>query len=147
MLERSKMGLNYPEGPDMNIGQASLASHLPTKTIRYYEEIELIRPMRAGNGYRTYSEADVHRLRFLQRARSLGFSIDECRLLLSLYKDRKRASADVKKLALEKINEIDRKLSELNSLRMTLSALAENCHGDDKPECPIIDDLAGGLKH
>lgn len=131
----------------MNIGQASQASHLPTKTIRYYEEIELVRPNRAGNGYRTYSETDVHRLRFLQRARSLGFSIDECRLLLSLYKDSKRASADMKRLALEKIVEIDRKLSDLDSLKTTLSALAENCDGDNKPECPIMDDLAGGLKH
>lgn len=127
----------------MNIGQASQASQLPTKTIRYYEDIELVTPMRAENGYRTYSESDLHRLKFLQRARSLGFSIEECRLLLSLYQDEKRASSDVKRLALDKIGEIDRKLVELESLKKTLSALARDCHGDDKPACPIIDDLAG----
>ncbi len=131
----------------MNIGQASKASQLPTKTIRYYEEIKLISPMRAENGYRTYCETDIHRLRFLQRARGLGFSIDECRLLLSLYEDEKRASSDVKQLALDKIGEIDRKLSELESLKATLTALARDCHGDDKPACPIIDDLAGRTNH
>lgn len=127
----------------MNIGEASQASQLPTKTIRYYEEIKLIKPIRAENGYRTYSETDLHRLRFLQRSRSLGFSIEECRLLLSLYEDEDRASADVKRLALDKIGEIDRKLAELESLKATLSALATDCHGDDRPACPIIDDLAG----
>lgn len=131
----------------MNIGEASRASQLPTKTIRYYEDIKLIAPQRADNGYRTYSDSDVHRLRFLQRSRGLGFSIDECRLLLSLYEDEERASADVKRLALDKIGEIDRKLSELQSLKATLSALARDCHGDDKPDCPIIDDLAGRANH
>lgn len=130
----------------MNIGQASKASQLPSKTIRYYEDIKLVAPMRADNGYRSYSETDIHRLRFLQRSRGLGFSIDECRLLLSLYEDEKRASSDVKRLALDKIGEIDRKLSELESLKETLSALARDCHGDDKPACPIIDDLAGRTK-
>jgi Cu(I)-responsive transcriptional regulator len=127
----------------MNIGDASERTNLPTKTIRYYEEIALLTPERGANGYRRYSEKDVHRLRFLQRARSLGFSIEECRLLLSLYQDEHRASADVKALALAKVEEIDRKITELGSLRLTLAALAENCHGDDKPDCPIIDDLAG----
>lgn len=128
----------------MNIGEAAERTSLPPKTIRYYEEIDLVTPERGTNGYRRYSDKDVHRLRFLQRARSLGFSIDECRLLLSLYQDRHRASADVKALALDKVSEIDRKIDELQSLRLTLSALAEQCHGDDKPDCPIIDDLAGG---
>lgn len=128
----------------MNIGEAAARSALPPKTIRYYEEIELLKPARAANGYRDYSGKDVHRLRFLQRARSLGFSIQECRLLLSLYEDEHRASADVKALAEEKIGEIDRKISELQSLRITLSNLAKNCRGNDKPDCPIIDDLAGG---
>ncbi len=127
----------------MNIGEAAERTSLPPKTIRYYEEIDLVTPDRGANGYRRYSDKDVHRLRFLQRARSLGFSIDECRLLLSLYQDRHRASADVKALALDKVAEIDRKIDELQSLRLTLSALAERCHGDDKPDCPIIDDLAG----
>ncbi|WP_306261463.1 Cu(I)-responsive transcriptional regulator [Pararhizobium sp. IMCC21322] len=127
----------------MNIGEASQASQLPAKTIRYYEEIALLKPIRAENGYRNYSETDLHRLRFLQRSRSLGFSIEECRLLLSLYEDEERASSDVKRLALDKIGEIDRKLAELESLKATLSALATDCHGDDRPSCPIIDDLAG----
>ncbi|MEM7464459.1 MAG: Cu(I)-responsive transcriptional regulator [Pseudomonadota bacterium] len=128
----------------MNIGQAASLSQLPPKTIRYYEEIELINPARAENGYRDYSDGDVHRLRFLQRARGLGFSITECRLLLSLYEDKDRASHDVKAMALDKISEIDRKINELNSLKHTLSTLAEHCNGDNKPDCPIIEDLARG---
>ena len=127
----------------MNIGRAAEKSGLPPKTIRYYEEIALIRPARAENGYRDYSEDDVHRLRFLQRSRSLGFSVEECRTLLSLYQDDARASADVKAVALDKITEIDRKLAELKSLRGTLARLAEHYHGDQRPDCPIIDDLAG----
>ena len=131
----------------MNIGLAAEKSGLPPKTIRYYEEIDLIRPGRAGNGYRDYSENDIHRLRFLQRSRSLGFSIEECRLLLSLYEDDRRASADVKSIAQDKIAEVDRKIRELKALRQTLATLSENCHGDDRPDCPIIDDLAGKAKH
>lgn len=128
----------------MNIGTAADQANLPPKTIRYYEEIGLVTPSRAENGYRDYSENDVHRLRFLQRSRSLGFTIDECRLLLSLYDDKNRASADVKAVALEKVTEIDRKIAELQSLRDTLAMLAKHCHGDGRPDCPIIDDLAGG---
>ena len=131
----------------MNIGLAAEKSGLPPKTIRYYEEIDLIKPSRAGNGYRDYSETDIHRLRFLQRSRSLGFSIEECRLLLSLYEDDRRASADVKSIAQDKIAEVDRKIRELKALRQTLATLSENCHGDDRPDCPIIDDLAGKAKH
>ncbi len=127
----------------MNIGEAAKQSELPPKTIRFYEEIDLVKPSRLGNGYRDYSPSDVHTLRFLQRSRSLGFTIEECRLLLSLYADDRRASADVKALANQKVAEIDRKIKELRSLRKTLSTLAENCHGNDKPDCPIIDDLAG----
>ena len=127
----------------MNIGIAAEESDLPPKTIRYYEDIGLIRPLRSENGYRDYSEADVHRLRFLQRSRSLGFTIDECRLLLSLYEDQNRASADVKAIGLAKIEEVDRKLAELQSLRSTLTNLVGCCHGDDRPDCPIMDDLAG----
>ncbi len=130
----------------MNIGLAAERSNLPTKTIRYYEDIDLIRPERALNGYRDYSNDDVHRLRFLQRARSLGFTIDECRTLLSLYDDKDRASSDVKAIALHKIEEIDRKMAELQSLRDTLSVLSKRCHGDDRPDCPIIDGLAKGPK-
>ncbi|MEQ8400076.1 MAG: Cu(I)-responsive transcriptional regulator [Roseitalea porphyridii] len=126
----------------MNIGTAAEATELPAKTIRYYEEIGLVRPARAANGYRDYSDRDIHRLRFVQRARSLGFSIEECRLLLSLYEDEARASADVKALALDKIGEIEAKIANLQSLRATLTQLVEHCHGDDRPDCPIIDDLA-----
>ena len=127
----------------MNIGDAAERANLPTKTIRYYEEIKLLKPGRAANGYRDYSIEDVHRLQFLQRSRSLGFSIDECRLLLSLYQDKDRASADVKGIALAKIAEIDKKIGELRGLRSTLSQLAEHCHGDNRPNCPIINELSG----
>lgn len=127
----------------MNIGEVSERTGLPAKTIRYYEDIDLVTPKRASNGYRVYEDDDLHQLAFVQRSRSFGFSIEECRLLLSLYEDDARSSADVKAIALSKISEIDRKLSELKSLKTTLQALAKNCHGDDKPNCPIIDDLAG----
>jgi Cu(I)-responsive transcriptional regulator len=127
----------------MNIGMAAEQANLPPKTIRYYEDIKLIRPARAENGYRDYSDQDVHRLRFLQRARSLGFTIEECRLLLSLYDDEHRASADVKAIATDKIREIDRKIKELHSLRATQQSPASHCHGASRPDCPIIDDLSG----
>ncbi|MEM5581358.1 Cu(I)-responsive transcriptional regulator [Roseibium sp. AS2] len=127
----------------MNIGAASWQSGLPVKTIRYYEEIGLVRPARSENGYRDFLETDLQRLKFLQRARSLGFSIDKCRELLSLYEDRNRASADVKEITREKIDEIDRKIEELQSLKRVLSDLVRACHGDDRPDCPIIDDLSG----
>lgn len=127
----------------MNIGRAAELTGLPAKTIRYYEDIDLIEPTRAANGYRDYDDDDVHRLAFLQRARSLGFTIEECRMLLSLYHDKGRASSDVKALAVEKIGQMDRKLKELKGLRSTLALLAENCAGDNKPDCPIIDDIAG----
>lgn len=127
----------------MNIGTAAQQSGLPPKTIRYYEDIGLLTADRAANGYRDYSSDDVHRLRFVQRSRSLGFSVEECRQLLSLYTDRNRASADVKAIASEKLGEIDRKIAELNGLRQMLGNLVENCHGDARPECPIIDGLSG----
>ncbi len=131
----------------MNIGLVSKRAKLPAKTIRYYEDIGLVKPERLENGYRSYGDNDVHRLRFIQRARSLGFSIEECRLLLSLYDDKNRASSNVKTIAQDKITEIDRKISELKSLRNTLSELARHCHGDSRPDCPIIDGLAGTRQH
>ena len=127
----------------MNIGTAARQSGLPPKTIRYYEEIGLLTADRAANGYRDYSNEDVHRLRFVQRSRSLGFSVEECRQLLSLYTDRDRASADVKAIATEKLAQIDRKIAELTGLREMLGHLVENCHGDARPDCPIIDGLSG----
>lgn len=127
----------------MNIGTAARQSGLPPKTIRYYEDIGLLTADRAANGYRDYSSEDVHRLRFVQRSRSLGFSVEECRQLLALYTDRDRASADVKAIATEKLGEIDRKIAELTGLREMLGHLVENCHGDARPDCPIIDGLSG----
>ena len=127
----------------MNIGEASRASGLPAKTIRYYEEIGLVRPARGDNGYRDFSEQDAHKLAFLGRSRSLGFSIDECRTLLSLYEDRDRASADVKAVAAEHLERIAHKIEELHALKSTLETLVTRCHGDDRPDCPILDGLAG----
>ena len=130
----------------MNIGTAAERAGLPAKTIRYYEDIGLLRPERRDNGYRDYSAADVHRLRFLQRARSLGFSVDECRQLLSLYSDRERESAEVKAIAEAKLAEIECKIAELTGLRDVLSHLVTHCHGDERPDCPIIDGLAGDIQ-
>lgn len=128
----------------MNIGTVAERSGLPAKTIRYYEDIGLLKPGRSDNGYRDYSAADLHKLRFLQRSRSLGFSVEECRQLLSLYDDKERESADVKAIATAKLAEIDRKLDELEGLRDMLRHLVATCHGDDRPDCPIIEGLAGG---
>lgn len=127
----------------MNIGEVSRASGLPAKTIRYYEEINLVRPARGANGYRDFSEQDAHKLAFLGRSRSLGFSIKECRTLLSLYEDRDRASADVKAVAAEHLDRIARKIDALQALKSTLETLVTRCHGDDRPDCPILDGLAG----
>ena len=128
----------------MNIGEAAAASKLPAKTIRYYEEIGLIRPARDGNGYRAFSGRDVHRLAFLARARGLGFSIGECRALLALYDDQGRASEDVKRLAERHLQRIDQRIGELQALRQTLAGLVHSCAGDERPDCPILDDLAAG---
>ena len=128
----------------MNIGEASDRSGLPAKTIRYYEDIGLIRPDRTENGYRDYGSADVHKLRFLQRSRGLGFSVEECRQLLALYEDKSRASADVKEIAQTKLSEIDRKIRELTELRHTLEHLVHACHGNHRPDCPILEELSDG---
>ena len=127
----------------MNIGEVARRSGLPAKTIRYYEEIDLIRPQRSENGYRSFAENDLHKLAFLGRARALGFTIEECRKLLSLYEDRDRASANVKALASEHLDRITQKIEELQALKSTLETLVVRCHGDDRPDCPILDDLAG----
>lgn len=126
----------------MNVGGAAKQSGLSVKTIHYYEEIRLLVADRADNGYRRYSDTDVQKLIFLNRARSLGFSINDCRQLLSLYEDKNRASADVKAIAKEHIIEIEQKIAELDSLRRTLNHLINSCQGDDRPECPILDNLA-----
>ncbi len=128
----------------MNIGAAAEHSGVPPKTIRYYESIGLIAAAdRRANNYRDYSESDVQTLRFIHRARSLGFSVKEVAGLLALWRDRRRTSHDVKALALAHVADIDRKIAELQSMRRTLTGLTERCHGDQRPECPILDDLAG----
>jgi MerR family copper efflux transcriptional regulator len=127
----------------MNIGEASKLSGLTVKASRYYANIDLVKPRQdTQTGYRSYTEKDVLKLKFIGKARSFNFSIDECRELLSLYENENRPSKDVKKITLEKISEIDKKLSELKSLRDQLSYLAKNCYGDNKPDCPILDALA-----
>jgi len=127
----------------MNIGQIAERSGLPAKTIRYYEEIGLVAPKRGDNGYRRFNNRDLHRLAFVARARSLGFGIDDCRALLDLYADRARASADVKALARHQLARIDEKIGELQAMRETLADLVDHCAGDRRPDCPILQDLAG----
>ncbi|ABG31884.1 Cu(I)-responsive transcriptional regulator [Roseobacter denitrificans] len=128
----------------MNIAEVSRVSGLPTKTIRYYEDIGLVTPARRANGYRDFSAQDGHKLAFLGRSRSLGFSIEECRTLLSLYEDRDRASADVKSVAAKHLERVAKKIKELEAMKSTLETLVTRCHGDDRPDCPILNDLAGG---
>lgn len=128
----------------MNIGQAAEQSGLPPKTIRYYEDSGLIRPAaRAANGYRDYNEADVHKLRFVKHARELGFTVQQCAELMSLYEDRRRHAGDVKAIAAKHLDEIDAKIADLTRLRATLSHLVSCCTGDDRPDCPILEGIAG----
>ncbi len=130
----------------MNIGLIAKNSGLPAKTIRYYEEIGLVIPARKENGYRNYSETDGIKLHFLQRARSLNFSIEDCRKLLCLYEDKARASADVKTVAKTHLQTIEQKISELLTMKETLTKLVASCHGDTDPDCTILDSLSGMLK-
>jgi Cu(I)-responsive transcriptional regulator len=131
----------------MTIGEAAARSGVPPKTIRFYEEAGIIKPAARGeNRYRAYGEHDVHTLRFIHRARSLGFSLKEVSALLALYRQKGRASREVKKLALRHVAELDRKIAELASIRDTIATLAEQCHGDHRPDCPILDDL-GAAAH
>ncbi|SDM73634.1 Cu(I)-responsive transcriptional regulator [Maricaulis salignorans] len=127
----------------MNIKHAAARTGLPAKTIRYYESIGLLSPLRAGNGYRDYRDADLHKLGFLARARALGFSIEDCRHLLSLDSDASRSSSEVKALAQQHIRQIGDKISELKAMRATLQNLASACQGNDRPDCPIMDELSG----
>lgn len=127
----------------MNIGKASAASGISAKMIRYYESVGLIAPpLRTDAGYRDYSNNDVQALRFVARARALGFSVEQIAGLLALWRDRDRASADVKRIALEHAAELDRKARQLGEMRQALLQLASCCHGDDRPDCPIIEELA-----
>jgi Cu(I)-responsive transcriptional regulator len=126
----------------MTIGQASERSGVPPKTIRFYEDVGLITPVeRLANRYRAYDQSNVQTLRFIHRARSLGFSLKEVDELLALYRDRRRASRDVKRLALAHVADLDRKIAELVKIRDTIAELAHRCHGDQRPSCPILEDL------
>ncbi|MGL1832207.1 Cu(I)-responsive transcriptional regulator [Rhodocyclaceae bacterium SMB388] len=126
----------------LNIGKASAASGVSAKMIRYYESIGLIPAARRGeNGYRFYTDEDVHVLRFIRRARDLGFSVDDITELLALWHDQARASADVKRIAMEHVDALQRKIVELQGMVTTLQSLAEHCHGDARPDCPILGDL------
>lgn len=127
----------------MNIGRVSIASGVSQRMIRHYEKIGLIAPAsRRDSGYRDYGERDLHTLRFIGRARDVGFPVEEIRQLLALWNDRDRSSADVKALALARAAELKRKARELNEMRRSLEDLASRCHGDDRPDCPIL----GGLE-
>ncbi|SDX54209.1 Cu(I)-responsive transcriptional regulator [Ruegeria halocynthiae] len=127
----------------MNIGEVSAHTGLPVKTIRYYEDIDLIKPLRDDNGYRRFRDQDIHKLKFLGRARALGFTIEDCRTLLALYEDETRASSDVKRVARDHLAQIDAKIDDLKGMRETLSHLVDACAGDDRPDCPILKDLGG----
>ena len=130
----------------MNIGQAAKESNVSAKTIRYYESIGLVAPAsRTESGYRTYSETDIQTLRFIHHARNLGFSVKEVSMLLDLWRNQKRASADVKALAIAHIAAVDRKIEELQRMRDTLLDLTHRCHGDERPDCPILEGLAGEI--
>ena len=127
----------------MQIGEAAAQSGVSAKMIRYYEEIGLIpQSARQPQGYREYDERDVNRLRFVARARDLGFSIKEIAELLRLYSDRRRSSADVKRIALRHVAELETKIQAMRQLKRTIQQLADRCHGDERPECPILEDLA-----
>ena len=129
----------------MNIGAASKASGLPVKTVRYYADIGLVTPQgRSDTGYRQYTQTELSKLVFARRARAFGFSIDETRELLSLYEDRNRSSADVKRIAQGRLQDIEARMQELKALQDELSHLVHACRGDDRPDCPIISGFAGG---
>lgn len=133
----------------MNIGKAAAASGVSAKMIRYYESIDLLAAARRTDaGYRFYTDEDVHVLRFIRRARDLGFSLADIAELLALWRDQRRASADVKRIALEHVVALERKIAELQGMASTLRTLAAHCHGDARPDCPILTDLDGaGRSH
>ncbi len=127
----------------MNIGKAAKLSNLTIKAVRYYANIGLVKPQQnISTGYRNYKDEEVAKLKFIGNARKFDFSIDECKELLSLYEDKYRTSKEVKKITLEKISQIDGKLKDLKDLKKELNFLASNCHGDDRPNCPILEELS-----
>jgi MerR family copper efflux transcriptional regulator len=131
----------------MNIGDVARQTGLPPKTIRYYDDIGLVNPQRSENGYRCFTEQDLHKLAFLGRARTLGFRIEDCRTLIALYEDEHRESLQVKAVAEKHLREIDEKIVELRSMRATLDKLVYACTGDHRPDCPILQDLAQGASY
>lgn len=127
----------------MNIGEAAKASGVNAKMIRHYESIGIIpKASRSDSGYRQYSENDVHILAFVRRSRTMGFSMKEIKKLVSLWRDRRRASSEVKKMTMIHLNNIEKKIEDLQAIRSTLLNLANHCHGDDRPTCPILEDLS-----
>lgn len=131
------------DSPSINIGGAALTSGVSAKMIRHYEAIGLIpKPVRTFSGYRTYSNSDIHTLRFIKQARKLGFSMKQIAVLLSLWQNRERPSREVKTVALQHIHELDEKIIEMQAMKATLERLVKHCHGDDRPDCPILDGLA-----
>ena len=127
----------------MNIGKAAKLSNLTIKAVRYYANIGLVKPQQnISTGYRNYTDEELSKLKFIGKARKFDFSINECKELLSLYEDKNRTSKEVKKITLEKISQIDGKLKDLKDLKKELNFLASNCHGDDRPNCPILEELS-----
>lgn len=124
----------------MNVAEAAKFAGLTPKAVRFYESEGLVQPPRAANGYRVYDDGDINRLRFLSRARSLGFSLDECRKLLDLYDDKERSSDEVKSLTETRMEEIDRRIHELREIRKALAQLATSIDSDSRPDCPVLDD-------
>lgn len=134
---------NHGRRPQWNIGEAARASGVSAKMLRHYEAIGLLPPARRTEaGYRLYGEQDVRLLQFIHRGRALGFSLEQVANLLALWQDKDRASADVRRLAAAHIDELERKIAELEAMKRTLQALAQSCHGDQRSDCPILDDLA-----
>jgi Cu(I)-responsive transcriptional regulator len=125
----------------MNIGDVSKRAGLPPKTIRYYEDIGLVTPLRDTNDYRNFRDSDMHKLLFLGRARALGFTIEDCRNLLALWDDKSRASSDVRAIAKEHLAQIESKIADLQAIQATLTHLVDECAGDDRPDCPILQTL------
>jgi Cu(I)-responsive transcriptional regulator len=133
---------------NLNIGAAAKASGVSAKMIRHYESIGLLPEAQRSNGnYRLYGQQDVHNLRFIHRARSLGFPLETIRELLALWRNRQRSSGQVKKLALTHVESLEAKIKEMQEMANALKHLAHNCHGDDRPDCPILDGLAQGDGH
>lgn len=126
----------------MNIGDVAERSGLPPKTIRYYESIGLVKPIREANGYRSFRQQELHKLAFLGRVRALGFTIKDCRNLLQLYEDESRSSAEVRAIALDHLKRVELKIADLIEVRETLSRLVDACAGDHRPDCPILDSLS-----